>query len=509
MRNSAWKKTVSILLSATCALGLITGCGQTEAQGEKEASAQEVVEETFDNIPLTSSEDVSVSFKNVSVHDPSIVEHDGTYYIFGSHLAGAKTTDLMNWEMIGNGVTKGNPIIPDAMNEMPEAFEWAKTKTFWAPDVIQLPDGKFYMYYCNCEGSSPLSCMGLAVADNIEGPYKDLGIFLRSGMSGEPSEDGDTYDATKQPNVVDPCVFYDADGRLWMMYGSYSGGIFILELDENTGLPLESGYGKKILGKNHLRIEGAFVQYNPETEYYYMFLSFGGLAADGAYNMRVCRSKTPDGPYYDSQGHDMIECAGDAGTFFDDRKAEQYGVKLMGNYKWTWHEGENGEKRRGIVSPGHNSTIYDEETGKYFIIFHSRFEKSGEQHEVRVHQMFFNEAGWPVIAPYRYAGETIGEYETKDVAGVYKVLKHGRQITTQMKESVDITLYSDGRVTGAYTGNWELTNGNHIKITLGEDTFEGVVCRQYDEFGEKYVMGFTTLSEEGVAVWGSGLAAIE
>ena len=63
MRNSAWKKTVSILLSATCALGLVTGCGQTEAQGEKEASAQEVVEETFDNIPLTSSEDVSVSFK--------------------------------------------------------------------------------------------------------------------------------------------------------------------------------------------------------------------------------------------------------------------------------------------------------------------------------------------------------------------------------------------------------------------------------------------------------------
>ena len=50
---------------------------------------------------------------------------------------------------------------------------------------------------------------------------------------------------------------------------------------------------------------------------------------------RVCRSRTPDGPYYDSAGHDMIDCAGPGGKLFDDRTAEQYGVKLIGNYKWT------------------------------------------------------------------------------------------------------------------------------------------------------------------------------
>lgn len=156
--------------------------------------------------------------------------------------------------------------------------------------------------------------MGLAVSDSIEGPYSDKGIFLKSGMAGK-SEDGNPYDATKQPNVVDPCVFYDADGRLWMIYGSYSGGIFALEMDENTGLPLQPGYGKKLLGGNHLRIEAAYVQYNPDTEYYYMFLSFGGLTSDGGYNIRVCRSRTPDGPYYDSAGHDMIDCAGPGGSF--------------------------------------------------------------------------------------------------------------------------------------------------------------------------------------------------
>ncbi len=502
MSKRLWRNTMITLLVGTLTMGMVTGCGQAKQQ------AQEVVEENFDALPVVSAEPIEMSFKNVSVHDPSVVKEDGSYYIFGSHLAGAKSDDLINWEMIGTGVSAGNPIIPNAKEEMPEAFEWARTNTFWAPDVIKLPDGKFYMYYCNCEGSSPLSCMGLAVADNIEGPYKDLGIFLKSGMTGEPSEDGDTYDATRQPNVVDPCVFYDAEGKLWMIYGSYSGGIFALELDETTGLPKESGYGKKLLGENHLRIEGAFVQYNPDTKYYYMFLSFGGLAADGGYNIRVCRSEKPDGPYYDSMGQDMIECAGDAGTFFDDRKAEAYGVKLMGNYKWSWQEGEEGKDRKGLVSPGHNSTIYDEESGKYFIIFHSRFEKRGESHEVRVHQMFFNEEGWPVIAPYRYTGETIGSYTKDAVAGNYKLIKHGRQITTQLKESVNVVLHLDGSVTGAYNGSWELVGDNHMKITLGEDSYEGVICRQYDEFGKKYVYGFTVLSKDGVAVWGSGLAAL-
>lgn len=489
------KKAVTKIWIAVLAAGMLaalSGCGK----------------ESFDNVPLKAEQDVEIEFRNVSVHDPSIVKDGDTYYIFGSHLAGAKSTDLMNWEMIGSGVNAGNPIIPDARKEMPEAFAWARTNTFWAPDVIKLPDGKYYMYYCNCEGSSPLSCMGLAVSDNIEGPYKDLGIFLKSGMTSEPGEDGDAYDATVDPNAVDPCVFYDKEGKLWMIYGSYSGGIFALELDEKTGLPMEKGYGRKLLGKNHLRIEGAYVQYNPQTDYYYMFLSFGGLDSDGGYNIRVCRAKTPDGPYYDSMGHDMIECQGADGSFFDDKAAQEYGVKLMGNYKWKWQEGENGKDRKGYVSPGHNSTIYEEESGKYFIIFHTRREKSGESHQVRVHQMFFNEDGWPVIAPHRYAGETIGEYDKKDVAGRYKFIKHGRQITTQLKESVDITLYRNGKVEGAYTGTWKLVGDNQLELTIGDEKpYKGVFVEQYDEDGRKYVMGFSAVSEDGIAVMGSGLEA--
>ena len=122
------------------------------------------------------------SFTNVTVHDPSVIKTNDTYYVFGSHLASAKTSDLMNWTQISTSAHNGNKLIPNVSEEMAEALNWAKTNTFWAPDVIQLKDGKYYMYYCNCKGDSPLSTLGIAVSDNLEGPYKNLGIILKSGQ---------------------------------------------------------------------------------------------------------------------------------------------------------------------------------------------------------------------------------------------------------------------------------------------------------------------------------------
>lgn len=344
---------------------LITGCG---AQKEK----------------LKADTPVEKEFSEVSVHDPSIIEgDDGSYYIFGSHLAVAKTDDLMNWTYVNQGVKNNNTVIPDVLKQMKEAFEWSQSNTFWAPDVVKLNDGTYKLYYCNCKGDSPLSCLGTAVSDSAEGPYTNEGLMLKSGMSAsEKDEDGNLYQATTDPNVVDPVVFYDNEGKLWMIYGSYSGGIFVKEMDAETGMPLESGYGEKLLGGNHLRIEAPYVIYNEETGYYYMFLSFGGLDSDGGYNIRVCRSENPSGPYVDSMGQDMKDCKGPAGSAFSDATAELYGTKLMGGYKFTWKEGEEGEDRKGYLSPGHNSCLYQEETGKYFIIYHTRFENSGETHEV-------------------------------------------------------------------------------------------------------------------------------
>ncbi len=144
------------------------------------------------------------------------------------------------------------------------------------------------------------------------------------------SPDGQTYNANIHPNAIDPHVFFDHEGELWMVYGSYSGGIFILPMDKTTGLPTEESYGTKLMGGNHSRIEGPYMVYNEETDYYYLFTSFGGLDATGAYNIRVARSKNPDGPFYDMKGQDKIAAKGPAGSFFDDVAIEKYGLSYLG-----------------------------------------------------------------------------------------------------------------------------------------------------------------------------------
>ena len=151
-------------------------------------------------------------FTEVSVHDPSVIVTDAGFHVFGSHLSAARSEDLLHWEGVADLVSHENPLFEDVTEELAEAFAWAGSETLWAADVSQTPDGRFRMYYCACEGSSPRSAMGTAIADDVEGPYRDEGIFLRSGMWDEPSEDGEIYDALVHPNAIDPHAFVDADG---------------------------------------------------------------------------------------------------------------------------------------------------------------------------------------------------------------------------------------------------------------------------------------------------------
>lgn len=444
-------------------------------------------------------------FTEASVHDPSVILVDETFYVFGSHLASAKTTDFMNWTQVSTTVSVGNPLFDNVFEELEEAFEWANTETLWAADVRQLDDGRFYMYYNASQGDAPRSALGLAIADDIEGPYKDNGIFIKSGMWDEESPDGTIYDATVHPNAIDPHTFYDKNDDLWMVYGSYSGGLFILEMDKETGLPYDGqGYGTHLIGGNHSRIEGAFIEYNEETDYYYLYMTFGGLDAVGGYNMRVARALTPGGPYYDGEEHIMNEVKGAEGSFFDDRSIEPYAVKQMGNFLF---EREIGEKGTGIgtgyVSPGHNSVYTDDETGEIFMFFHTRFPQRGEMHEIRVHQLFMNEDGWPVIAPYRYTGEQLTKINRQDVIGEYKYINHGKDITSDIVTSELITLEKNNKISGAVSGKWKLMGHNTIELTIEGNTYSGVVLRQWDPTSEEIVMTFTALSKEGIAVWGS------
>ena len=439
------------------------------------------------------------AFRDAYVHDPSILRAgDGTYYIFGSHMAAAKSGDLMNWEMISTDARQGCTLVNNVQEEMGEALSWARTNTFWAPDVQRLADGRYYLYYCACEGASPLSALGLAVSDAPEGPYRNLGILLKSGMEGA-SQDGTPYDAAIHPNCIDPHVFYDKNGQLWMVYGSYSGGIYILKMDGSTGRPLEGqGYGKKLLGRNHSRIEGPYILYSPDTDYYYLFLSFGGLDASGGYNIRVCRSREPDGPYLDAKGQDMAACGGAEGSFFDDKAIEGYGVKLMGGFRFMPLEGVRPLPEQAYKSPGHNSALYDPDARRYYLIFHTRFSALGDEFRVRVHEFWMNGEGWPVVAPLRYSGEAPAL--PTELAGEYRILLHGQDVNIFQHRSVPVTLNPDGTLSGEGSGAWSREG----VVTLEGTSYEGRFAMGYDREQEAWVPTLTLLSPQGEALWGIG-----
>ncbi len=64
-------------------------------------------------------------FSEVSVHDPSVIKTGDTYYVFGSHLASAKSKNLMQWQQISSSVNPNNPLIPNVYTELKETFDWA------------------------------------------------------------------------------------------------------------------------------------------------------------------------------------------------------------------------------------------------------------------------------------------------------------------------------------------------------------------------------------------------
>ncbi|WP_062521306.1 LamG-like jellyroll fold domain-containing protein [Demequina silvatica] len=446
-------------------------------------------------------------YADVTVHDPSIVTSGEDVWVFGSHGASAHTQDLLQWTQHSIDLSQDadNPLFEDVSTELAETFEWAQTSTLWAADVIQLADGRYYMYYNACKGDSPRSALGVAVADAVDGPYEDLGIILKSGMWDQESENpGEIYDATVHPNTVDPDAFYDAEGDLWMVYGSYSGGIFILQMDPETGLPLpDQGYGTHLVGGNHARIEAPTIRYDKRTGYYYLFLSYGGLDATGGYEVRVARSTSPDGPYVDAKGNDMSTVKGAEGTLFDDASIQSTGVKIMDGYLFPREVGDPGEGAgTGYVSPGHTSWYDDPSTGASYMVFHSRFPETGEMHEVRVQRMYMNANGWPVVAPQRYAGETNRWVRAREVVGDWEVVRFTDAITAATTEPLDVTLNANGRVTGDLKGTWVKTGPKKATLTTPKGTFTGVFAPVWDPATEEWTVGLTVQSKRGLSMWG-------
>ncbi|QJR81258.1 family 43 glycosylhydrolase [Alteromonas pelagimontana] len=495
----------------------VSGCG---GSGEDSSPPPTTTLPTNESSPdPTAAITNSSKYMDIGIHDPSIVKVDDTYYLFGSHLAAAKSTDLMQWEYISqlsaNNLVDESPLFNTYSTEFAEGIAW--TDNFsgsWASDVIQSPGGDFWFYYNHCAQDNPdtaerdevcwhRSYLGVATAESVEGPYVDQGIFIRSGQrDGEletyPVDGVTAYDPAVHPNAIDPAAFYDKNKNMWLVYGSYSGGIYVLALDEQTGKPeAGQGFGKHLMGGDFNAIEGAFVIYSPDSDYYYLFWSNAGFAADGGYNIRVARSRSPDGPYLDAAGNDMVDAT----------VANNFGTKLLGSHLWASAFGET-SAQYGYNSPGHNSALYDEALNKYLLFTHTRFPveegryANQEAHAVRVHEMWLNADDWLVVSPNRYApleGDDIAD--AGDIAGDYRLVLQGNDSNGDEHVSAYVTLTNQGRaINGELNGTYKLFTDEpgRIRLSIDDDTtYEAVAHWQWNVEDERLEVAISGMSGAG------------
>lgn len=517
--------------------------------------------------------DKPANVSRVTVHDPSILKADGTYYLFGSHLADAKSADLLNWNQINidwnwrkpAGSWQNDSVYGEVLENFAESFAWAGYDDgdcangglgFWAPDVIYNPhyvwgdssEGAYMLYYCTTS-SWRRSCIGYAVSKTPEGPYEYVDTIIYSGFTkngevdngnnggvstrntkwdndylnlSELIEDGTLagvsdkwftsnggWNENYAPNAIDPTVFFGKDGKLYMTYGSWSGGIFVQELDIATGAvkyPGEDGtesvsgnfidryFGTHIAGGSHKSGEGAYILYDSESDYYYMYETYGGLGDYGGYNMRLFRSKNVYGPYTDAAGNNAKD---------NNSNNDRYGIKLIGNYQFP--------NQPGYRSAGHNSALIDDD-GQRYLFYHQRFEPSS-LHQVRVRQQYLNEDQWPVLTVYEFRGDKIGHYQDSEIVGSYDLINHGTATNGDMIYSQNVVLFADGTVGGAMTGTWAKSTGegknyDYITLNLGDVVYKGIVCKQFNEEAvPQKVMTFSVIGNDNTCLWGSKVAA--
>ena len=231
----------------------------------------------------------------VRFHDPSTpIQQGQIWWIFstGNGISTRYSTDLKKW-------TEGAPVFSTFPAWHREVVADQKGH-LWAPDIIRRGD-RYLLYYSVSGWGKNVSAIGLAtnVTLNPKDPHfawKDEGIVIRSNHD-------DPF------NAIDPQIFADDDGSLWMVFGSFWKGIHLIELDPKTGLRSSSNPQARQIAWSESIEAPALLKHKG---YYYAFVNWG-LCCRGinsTYEIRVGRSRKIGGPYLDANGQEMAKGGG-------------------------------------------------------------------------------------------------------------------------------------------------------------------------------------------------------
>ena len=283
---------------------------------------------------------------NLGAHDPSAIESNGTYYEFQTGLGAKTSTNLTNW----NGASA--PLTAPA---------WIKSAVsgitdLWAPDISYF-GGTYHLYYAGSTFGTNKSCIGHATRTSLSsGSWADQGSAT---ICSNITTMGDNW------NAIDPNVVVDTDGTPWLVFGSFWGGIKIIQLDQAGARVGTTVTGIAARPNNGGALEGPFMV--RRCGYYYLFTSWDTCCkgADSTYNMRVVRGTSVTGPFADKTG----------------TAAMQGGGTLVAQGDATW------------AGPGGQSVMV---VGtKAYLVYHAYAMSNGTA-TLRIAELVWDASGWPV-----------------------------------------------------------------------------------------------------------------
>lgn len=183
--------------------------------------------------------------ENFNVHDPSLTEAliDGVryYYMVQTGWAGGnilrRSTDLIHWEYLGKTTPAAEQMAEYGWSDV---NDWMLTDSatcqYWAADLVPASYGGYWLYTCLVNSGYDAEkhdrvCIVLAWSPTLEArSFRYVGCVLQS--ISDYAQDALYYNVV----ALDPQVAYDAAGNMYLTYGSFGAGTYMIELDSETGL---------------------------------------------------------------------------------------------------------------------------------------------------------------------------------------------------------------------------------------------------------------------------------
>ena len=462
-----------------------------------------------------------------NVHDPTVMKaDDGYYYMYQTdasygnsmdshgHFFCRRSKDLVNWTWVGSTMRQQPDWVSRKVNEYRAKEGLAPIKKFrygfWAPCARKVRSGLYRMYYCivvdNYIGNgkyadatnfdntwSERAFIGLMeTSDPASNKWEDKGMVVcsstdrgfnwyRNGLSD--------WNAYFKYNAIDPSYIICPDGKHYLVYGSWHSGIVAMRINPDNGMPYYgignpwgdiSNYGQRIYTRNvksrWQASEAPEIIYH--NGYYYLFLAYDELSV--AYNTRVLRAKSIEGPYYGKDGRDCTNKGGEA-----------YPI-LTHPYRFN--------NSPGWVGISH-CAVFDDGNGNWFYSSQGRLPAGTNGNAYsnalmmgHIRSIRWTQDGWPVVMPERYGNVpqlTILESELKGTWENITLEYHaGQQCTSE-----SMTLGSGHQITAGFHagGKWSYDKANGILYIDGIPMYLQREC-DWEASPRKYTIVYSGLS---------------